>query len=294
MFKYLYFLIVLIAVSLPLFSEVVVDSSSAFVSGVWKKANSPYIIKTDITIPEGQTLKIEPGVDVLFKRECKLIVNGVLNSVGTKSEMINFTISNEDTVNLERNEKYPNYTKKSNQKKSENDFISGGGWRGIEFNSGTSSDTSKLSYCNIKYAIVGGNTESISISENSKVIISDCNISYSGTIDIYASSPTIKNNTISKLYNLDYGFDSKTGALNISNGSNPKIINNIISNNFNLGGISVSYGSSPLIIGNLIVKNEYAAVYIRYHYYNDNRKKQGLTLLLKKEVFIRAIQVPKL
>ena len=36
------------------------------VSGTWTKANSPYNINGEITIPNDSTLTIEPGVEVVF------------------------------------------------------------------------------------------------------------------------------------------------------------------------------------------------------------------------------------
>lgn len=36
------------------------------VSGSWTFANTPYHIYGEITIPNGETLTIEPGVDVIF------------------------------------------------------------------------------------------------------------------------------------------------------------------------------------------------------------------------------------
>jgi len=56
----------------------------------WTKANSPYRITGTITVPNGNTLTIEPGVDVLFDADVQFIVQGSLHAVGTETDSIRF------------------------------------------------------------------------------------------------------------------------------------------------------------------------------------------------------------
>jgi len=60
------------------------------VSGTWTLTGSPYYIQGEITVPLGSVLTIEPGVEVLFTGYYKMIVNGQLTAVGTKSQQIHF------------------------------------------------------------------------------------------------------------------------------------------------------------------------------------------------------------
>jgi hypothetical protein len=73
------------------------------VSGTWTKANSPYIVLGEAIVPDGQTLTIEPGVEVRFatseERDYSsddfemgiLRVFGTLKAVGSQTDPILFT-----------------------------------------------------------------------------------------------------------------------------------------------------------------------------------------------------------
>ncbi|WP_373514673.1 hypothetical protein [Persicitalea sp.] len=64
---------------------------SGNVSGTWTKANSPYIITSDVTVPAGQTLTIQPGVVVQSDAyNDDLLVYGTLLAQGTAADSIRF------------------------------------------------------------------------------------------------------------------------------------------------------------------------------------------------------------
>jgi large repetitive protein len=60
-------------------------------SGTWTKAKSPYIINGTVTVPAGQKLTIEAGVEVRsLKYDDILNVLGILKAIGTTTDSIRF------------------------------------------------------------------------------------------------------------------------------------------------------------------------------------------------------------
>jgi N-acetylneuraminic acid mutarotase len=102
------------------------------VSGTWTKANSPYNINGEITIPNDSTLIIEPGVEVVFTGHYKFNVQGRLLAIGTEADTIDFTIN--DTTGFND----PN--------------ILDGGWGGIKLEDiASSNDSTIFEYCSFQY-----------------------------------------------------------------------------------------------------------------------------------------------
>jgi len=85
----------------------------------WTKANSPYRVTGSIAVPSGNTLTIEPGVDVLFDSTAQIFVSGRIVAIGTETDSIRFLKGTTD-------------------------------WRGIRISGG---DTSTLAYVRISGSI---------------------------------------------------------------------------------------------------------------------------------------------
>lgn len=263
--------------------------NSATVEGQWSKQNSPYNIYNDITVPEGKTLTIEPGVDVVFFGHYTLNVNGNLLARGTATDSITF-----------------------------DRFDSQSSWHSIRIeNVGEGSDSTIFEYCRIAHATyLGGNVltnggNGILVKNFNKVRISHCLIrdnhggrgagvyaekanirinnnvirknsaaQYGTGIYVDSGSPVITGNTIVQNYASDgaaglwlsasaskvedniISYNSSywggTGTV-ISNGSTSTLLRNIISYNESGhddgGGLLISE-SSPKIINNTIVFNK--------------------------------------
>ncbi|MCK5832242.1 hypothetical protein KAH81_01080 [bacterium] len=71
---------------------------SGAVSGVWDSTGSPYLGTDSVCVPNGDSLRIGPGVEVIFQGHYKFCVdsNAVLKVIGTATDSIIFTA--EDTL----------------------------------------------------------------------------------------------------------------------------------------------------------------------------------------------------
>lgn len=113
--------IVLIVSNSGVFAQTNISAGS--VSGTWTKSGSPYKVNGDITVPDGQTLSIEPGVRIEFAQSRWMKVDGKVIAVGKSgsADSIWFTKQN------------PHDT---------------GWWKGIKFiKPDSQNDTSRFSFC---------------------------------------------------------------------------------------------------------------------------------------------------
>ena len=206
------------------------------VSGIWTVSGSPYNINGDITVANGTTLTIEPGVSVMFQGHYKLNVQGRLLAIGTSSLNITFTAQN--TVE---------------------------GWGGMRFDmTSEDNDTSKISYCNFSYGNATGsdwpdyNGGALYVRVFSKLIVSDCLFENNtatgeggGAVYLFNGSRAIfKNNVFAD----NYAY--RGGAIYMQLYSDATLINNIIANNSaDYGGGVAVFASNPRLINNVIVNN---------------------------------------
>jgi predicted outer membrane repeat protein len=206
-------------------------------------AGSPYLVEGDITIPSGELLVVEPGVEVIFQSWYKLTVNGVLLAEGTAADPIVFT-----------------------------EVGASPGWLGIRF---VDSDPgSSMSYCIVERGRATG-ASPFDTGGGIYIANSDPTISHStirsnyakrrgGGIFMTGSNAMLVANTITN-NSTGQGASASGGGLYITN-SNPEITGNAITDNSvyvsgsfstptGAGGGLVINSSDPVLRSNLIANN---------------------------------------
>ena len=237
MLRKISFFLVLLVLGLggthPVLAETV--SLAGEVSGTWTAADSPYLVEGNITVPAGQTLVIEPGVQVLFQGLYKLTVNGTLQAVGTDSDLIVFSGSQ-----------------------------AAAHWAGLEFTN--TPDGSQLTH-----VIVEGSLGDGIYIENASPLISYSTIraNEGGGIYMLNSNATLIGNHIINNVN------KSSGAGIYMRNSNPELTDNVISNNevdappsgyipsTRGGGGIFARSSNPVLRNNVISNNSVGAVITR-------------------------------
>lgn len=101
------------------------------VSGIWTKANSPYLITGNISVPAGSKLTIEPGVKVQVQGYFGIQVKGAIAALGSATDSVYFTTA--DTTG---------YGQTGTPQ---------GGWRGIFVTTDVNQDSSKFYYTDISF-----------------------------------------------------------------------------------------------------------------------------------------------
>lgn len=90
-------LTIFVAVEIPLSPVSIVEAGTTIPEGhittntTWTVGGSPYWIEGNLTVDYGNTLTIDPGVEVRFRGYYSFFVEGELSAVGTESDMIQFT-----------------------------------------------------------------------------------------------------------------------------------------------------------------------------------------------------------
>ncbi len=210
------------------------------VSGVWAFYGSPYMINVDIEVPDGQTLIIDPGVEVIFTQQKKFIIKGQLLAIGKEDSIITFTAMDTTT-----------------------------GWSGMQFlDIPETNDSSKMISCKVEFGIhdelITGEKDAggIFIRNTDKVLIKFCEITKNKSISDLGSggggmaigncSPIITQN----LFSFNQAIGGHGGGLAVVNNANPMVSNNIfINNSADGGGAIVVSECNPVFINNTILQN---------------------------------------
>lgn len=210
----------------------------------WTLVNSPYIVTNDVTIKNGVTLTIEPGVVVKFDDVYYLYVDGILKAGGTNASLITFT-SNKLTPQA-------------------------GDWGGIKLRATSDDSQNVLNYIAVKYAQNGFYLDAASPTITNSTISENNNGIYCSWSD---AGPTItnnilKNNTAAGVDCTSYGSKQITKNFFSNNGYGIKFPSGITTDNIvinNNYGIYIDSGGGyglGEIRRNIIANNSRSGVYI--------------------------------
>ncbi len=203
--------------------------------GVWRRADSPFLVIGDIWIAPAAILRIQAGVEVIFQGNYALIDSGRLTAVGLNLEDESIRFRSEGSV-----------------------------WRGIRFVECDS--TSILSFCEIT-----GTETGVDVSNCSPTIEHSYIVARSIGIKCNQASPSIRDNELISVEGTT-GTDANYKALSINDNSNPEIVNNkmirCIADPGNAIGIEID-ASSPVIRENWIEVNSRVATGINVNLTDD-------------------------
>ncbi len=187
----------------------------------WTIGDSPVTVTDSITIAEGATLTIDPGVEVRFSSQTALVVAGVLIADGSESDPIVLTSA---SGNPEP-----------------------GDWAGVTFEN-LSNAGSVFRHVTVEYAGFGATNSGVYYRTGAfGVPVSHSTIRHTAGngIDTRASNPVLDDLNVTG--NTGYGVFSDLF-------SNFELRNSTITDN-NAGGVRVSINTSPVITDNLIQNN---------------------------------------
>jgi hypothetical protein len=180
------FTFILLLVTTNLFALTNITTPS--VSGTWTMAGSPYVVQVSVSVPNVQTLKIEPGVEVRFMAGTKMNVFGKLIAKGTSSQGIIFKANDTTGWSLMNS--------------------TAGGWNGLHFMQyqGAGMDSSAMEYVTIQDCKYGYNNVVNEVNpflSYRKLKISNCHFTHntSGTGmytagDVISLNPQLPTDTI--------------------------------------------------------------------------------------------------
>ncbi len=213
------------------------------VSGTWTASNSPYHIQGDVSIPNNEVLRIDPGVTVIFKGHYRIATfNADLIAVGKPDSMIVFTMDPSDTTGLALG--------------GEDE----GGWNGLRFfYSSESGDTSRLEYCRFEYCKVHDNVSGgrgvIGTERIPRLLVANCVFQYNYSdisgVDCRLADVVIRDNL----------FQHNTGNYLVATSqANPSFIRNEVRDNTMERMFSISSWCFPVIEENLIRDNSVKSI----------------------------------
>ena len=211
---------------------------SGSIRGVLSKSDSPYTIIADIIVDAGDTLWIDPGVELRFKQGTGLVIEGTVQAVGLEADSIRFT----SAADTSRRGDWTGIFFRDN----------GGGtlWNCVIGFAATAVTTGKGELL-VKRSLISNNNNGFDCLQQGEPIIEFCRIekNINSGMRVINASPVVRFNSV--LFNSDGGVES---AIVLQN-SSAQISNNLIAFNSN-SGIDLINSSAAVILQNTISAND--------------------------------------
>ncbi len=175
-------------------------------SGVWRNTDIAYTVPGIVTINDGTTLSIEPGVIVKLSNDAYFDVYGAFRALGTAETPITFTSLRDDTIGGDTN---------GDQNSS---APSAGDWTMIRFRDSSNDANSIVEHAIIRYGGENRNTPFGAIYlEAASPMLTDntfsANFWYAMSADVH-SFPTVSGNEL--LRNVGNGLEIRSGTMTTS------------------------------------------------------------------------------
>jgi len=263
-------LLLLLAILCPIlgFSTHIEVSGTISTNTTWTGVDTVFVIG-NVTVNDGVTLTIDPGIYVVFQGHYRLKIDGRLLAIGTETDIIKFTVA--DTTGYHNN----THT----------------GWNRIYFDRvSTANDSSKIVYCILEYGKAtysgagGPYGGALFVYEYDKVLVSHSTFRYNWSEDIGGGLfCSWSNIMISHNLFQHNGSEYSGGALYIYEYA-PYLINNLIINNYissdaiymdksdaifinntiasNCAGIFLNYNCDPTFINNILYHDQGDEIYL--------------------------------
>lgn len=246
----------------------------------WTKANSPYTLNGPVSVAQGVTLTIEPGVIVQSPGSgpYTIEVNGTMRAIGTITDKIEFNKITSIT--------FTTVSKGYDEKTGTGSIIQNSivDYSPIGLQSPAKVDHNILTGGIVMSAVVGGNCGVISnntitaaygdgVSAGGNLSVTDNVITGApwGGIDVYSGSPTIQRNLVTG--NMGWTGVMSQGGIVVRYGGTdnnpiaPLIEDNTVTNNN--AGITIGYSYQPSDIIVPIIRNNNIYGNQKYNFYLD-------------------------
>lgn len=164
---------------------------------------SAYAVAGRMTVNNGNTLEVSPGVALKFLPGAGLWINGQLLSEGTATQPIYYTSYADDSVGGDSN--LDGY----------NSSAASGDWLGVRLNDAAPDNQSRLAHMKVRYA--GQNTGAALEFSHTHQTLSDVEVSNSGGRGVYGSSSNLLLERVKLFANQGQGLSNYYGNISGQN-----------------------------------------------------------------------------